>query len=101
MTVRFKAIEYHSVHLHKEYGVDDNVLEENDISVERFKEIITHMKDNMFGEEPKGEPPTDEETDLVYDIIHSYSDVIDSEEDWFSDRKGGYDIDYELIEDDE
>ena len=87
--VKFKQIEYHQVHLYKDMAVDEEDIVREGLTVERFKEIM------------KGEDHTDEESDIYHEILFGWAEVQDSEEDWFSDRKGGYDIDYEIIEEDD
>ena len=93
--IKLKKIEYHSVHSHFTYEIDEESAAETFGSVDRFKEIISHLGDDWGGPEKIGNPPTDEEDDKLMDFLgeHDY----EREEDYFSDRKGGYDITYEIM----
>jgi hypothetical protein len=44
--------------------------------------------------EPMGEEATEEEMDAVWEITHNYD--YDREDDWWTDRKGGYDITFDF-----
>ena len=44
-----------------------------------------------------GAPPTDEENEKFMEFIIDY-DYDDREDDWFSDRKGYTDVEYEILE---
>ena len=91
--MKFVKIEYHQVHSHFNYDIPEEDIIENFGSVERFKEIASHMTSNDWNE-PEGEEPTDEESDNFLDFINNYD--YDRDDDWFSDRKGGYDVAYEV-----
>ena len=67
-----KKIEYHSVHSHLTYDID-----EADIVAE-------------FGSVEEFEKHYEEESDDFYEFVSSYDYV--REDDWISDRKGGYDV---------
>jgi len=96
-TVDFKQIEYHQMTIYKTMSVGTDWIEENGLTVERFKEILSHQSSvGWSASEPYGDEPTDEESDIFMEIVWS-ADCIDSEEDLWTDRKGGYEIDYELI----
>jgi hypothetical protein len=71
-----KKIEYHSVHSHLTYDID-----EADIVVE-------------FGSVEEFEKHYEEESDDFYEFVSSYD--YDREDDWFSDRKGGYDVEWSI-----
>ena len=75
------------------YDIPDEAIEEAFGSIQRFKEIISH---NTSGWEcdPEGEEPTDEESDIFYDFFADYD--YDLEDDIWTDRKGGYEVSYEL-----
>ena len=64
-------------------------------SIQRFKEIVSHNT-NGWDNEPEGEEPTDEESDLFYDFFADYD--YELEDDIWTDRKGGYETNYELGE---
>ena len=74
--MRIKKIEYHSVHSHLTYDID-----EADIVVE-------------FGSVEEFEKHYEEESDDFYEFVSSYD--YDREDDWFSDRKGGYDVEWSI-----
>ena len=71
-----KKIEYHSVHSHLTYDID-----EADIVAE-------------FGSVEEFEKHFEEESDDFYEFVSSYD--YDREDDWFSDRKGGYDVEWSI-----
>ena len=71
--------------------------------IKRFKEIISHQDKKMFSKlEPQGEKPTDEEFEKFDDFIGEFG-YTDREDDWWTDRKGGYEVTfkYEGEEDDQ
>jgi hypothetical protein len=94
--MQFKKIEYHQVHSHFTYDLPDEDIIETFGSVERLKEIASHMTSNDWNE-PEGDEPTDEETDAFHDFLCNYD--YDRDDDWFTDRKGGYDVGYEVVDD--
>jgi hypothetical protein len=94
--MKFTKIEYHQVHSHFNYDIPEEDIIDTFGSVERFKEIASHLSSNDWNE-PEGEYPTDEETDEFYEFLDGLD--YDREDDWFSDRKGGYDIAYEVGDD--
>ena len=96
-TVEFKQNEYHQMTIYKTMSVDSSWIEEQGLTVDRFKEILSHKGSGFGSPEPYGDEPTDEEDDMFMEVVWG-ADLIDSEEDLWTDRKGGYDIDYELIE---
>jgi len=71
-----KKIEYHSVHSHLTYDIDEADIVDEFGSVEAF------------------EKQTEEESDDFYEFVSSYD--YDREDDWFSDRKGGYDVEWSI-----
>lgn len=97
--MKFKRIEYHTVHSYFTYDIPDEDVIGTFGSVERFKEIASHLSStDDWDAEPFGEYPSDEELDAFVEFPENYN--YDRHDDWFSDRKGGYDISYE-IEDEE
>jgi hypothetical protein len=93
--VNFTVSEWHQVTSNKMYEVDDEQVAEEFGSVERFIEIMSHQEQQMFGGmEPQGEEPTDEEHDLFWDFVNE-SDY-EREDDWWMDRKGGYEVTVKL-----
>jgi len=96
-TVNFKQIEYQQMTIYKDMAVGTEWIEEQGLTVDRFKEILSHQSSGFNAPEPYGEEPTDEEHDMFMEVVWG-ADCMDSEEDLWTDRKGGYEIDYELIE---
>jgi hypothetical protein len=86
-----KKTEWHSVASEFTYNVDDEAIIEEFGSVQRFKEIISHQEQEFRSDlEADGKEPTDEEHDKFWEFLseHDY----DREDDWWTDRKGGYDV---------
>ena len=71
-----KKIEYHSVHSHLTYDIDEADIVDEFGSVEAFEKHF------------------EEESDDFYEFVSSYD--YDREDDWFSDRKGGYDVEWSV-----
>ena len=95
--VAFTVSEWHQVTSNKMYDVDDDEVIEAFGSVERFVEIMSWQEQQMFGGmEPQGEEPTDEEHDMFWEFVNE-SDY-DREDDWWMDRKGGYEVTVKLDE---
>jgi len=93
--VAFTVSEWHQVTSNKMYDVEDEDVIETFGSVERFVEIMSWQEQQMFGGmEPQGEEPTDEEHDMFWDFVNE-SDY-DRDDDWWMDRKGGYEVTVKL-----
>ena len=75
------------------YDIPDEAIKETFGSVERFKEIVSHNSSG-WDVETEGEEPTDAESDLFYDFFADYD--FELEDDIWTDRKGGYEVSYEL-----
>lgn len=89
--MKFSKTEWHQVASEFKYDIDDKDIIEEFGSVQRFKEIISHQDQEYRSNlEPHGEEPTDEESDKFWNFV-SESDY-DREDDWWTDRKGGYDV---------
>lgn len=87
--------EFHQVTSEFTYDIPDDDIIENFGSVERFEEIVSHL--NLgWNAKPNGDEPTDEETDLFNDFMCNYD--YDRYDDWVTDRKGGYEVSYEVGE---
>ena len=69
-----KKVEYHTVHSHFDYDIPD-------------EDIIAE-----FGSVEEFEKHFEEESDEFYEFVMEYG--YDREDDWFSDRKGGYEIEW-------
>lgn len=87
--------EHHQVNSEFTYDIPDKDIIEKFGSVERFQEILSHMGTDW--DVPNGEPPTDEEGDLFIEFFEDYS--YDRYDDWWTDRKGGYDVTFNEGED--
>ena len=98
MSITVQKIEYHQVHLYRECVFEEDELIEEFGSVERFQDIAFAADNEYY--EPDGDPISDEESDKFWDFM-AEQDWDAVEEDWFTDRKGGYEIEYRFPEDDE
>lgn len=96
--MKFIKKEHHQVTSIFTYDIPDDEIIETFGSVERFKEILSHFNESDWDNQVIGEEPTDEENDLFLEFYENYG--YDREDDWWTDRKGGYDVTYE-VEDDE
>lgn len=94
--MKFIKKEYHQMISYFNYDLDEDEIADKFGSVERFLEIASHESSNGTCD---GEEPSDEEIDTFWQFMDE-SDY-DREDDIWTDRKGGYDVDYELDEDDE
>ena len=89
--------EYHQVNSEFTYDIPDEDIIEKFGSIERFQEIVTHMGSEW--DEKIGEPPTDEEYDLLVEFFEDYN--YNRYDDWWTDSKGGYDVTFEINDDNE
>jgi hypothetical protein len=94
--MKFKRIEYHTVHSHFDYHIPDEDIIKEWGSLERFRQVVSHFNGDDWDNEPFGEPPTLDEEELWYVFFDNYD--YDRDDDWFSDRKGGYEITYEVMD---
>lgn len=100
MSVKFTKTEWHQVSSEFTYELEDDDIIEQFGSVERFKEVLSHQDQETFGGmEPEGEEPTEEENDALWEITYNYE--YERYDDWWTDRKGGYDITFNIVEDEE
>ena len=96
--MKFKVTEWHQVALMKTFEIEEEDAIETFGSVQRLKEIISQQEQEMWGGmEPEGEDVTDEESDAFWEWTMN-SDY-DSDEDWWTSRKGGYDVTVRVDED--
>ena len=93
-SMRFKRLEHHSVTSEYIYDLPEQHIIETFGSLKRFEEIISHKNDGSFGNEVTGEPITKEEDTLFWEFFDGYD--YDREDDWWTDRKGGYEVTYEI-----
>lgn len=82
--------EHHQVNSEFTYDIPDEDIIDTFGSVERFRELVSHMGSEY--DTTIGDPPTDEEYDLFIDFFENYD--YDRYDDWWTDRKGGYDVTY-------
>jgi hypothetical protein len=94
--MKFTKVEHHQVNSIFTYDIPEEDIIETFGSVERFKEIASHMTSNDWND-AEGDEPTDEENDAFVEFIENYN--YDREDDWWTDRKGGYDVSYEVGDD--
>ena len=98
--MQFTKTEWHQVSSEFKYDVPDESIIETFGSLERFKEIISHQDQEFNSKlEPIGKEPTDPESDKFWDFV-SDNDY-ERKDDWWTDRKGGYDVTYLYTEDNE
>ena len=98
--MKYKRIEYHQVHSHITYDIPDQDIINAWGSLERFREVLSHKNSTSdWDNEPFGEPPTDDENELWYEFFDNYDH--DRYDDWFTERKGGFDETYEIVDDEE
>lgn len=84
--------EIHTVNSEFTYDIPEEDIIDKFGSIERFQEIVSHNGDGWG--ETIGEPPTDEESDLFVEFFEDYH--YDRYDDWISDRKGGYDVIFQI-----
>lgn len=77
-----KQIEYHQMTSTLTYEFSDEEIIEEFGSLEEFQTAMA------------------EETDEFFEFMHAGHDY-DREDDIWTDRKGGYDVEYEIVEEDE
>ena len=95
--MKFTVTEWHQVALMKTYEIDEETAIEDFGSVQRLKEIISHQNQQMWGGmDPEGEEPTDEESDAFWEW--TWNTDYESEEDWWTSRKGGYEVTVKIDE---
>ena len=76
--MNIKKVEYHTVHSHFDYDIPDEDIIAEFGSVEEFQKHF------------------EEESDEFYEFVMEYG--YDREDDWFSDRKGGYEVEWSYVE---
>ena len=94
-SITVQRVEYHQVHSYMTYEIEEQDIIEEFGSVDRFKDIGFSIDDDFYEPDNPIEP---EEYDKFMDFIAEYD--YDREDDWFTDRKGGYDVEYRFPEED-
>ena len=84
--------EYHQVNSKFTYDIPEIDIANTFGSVTRFQEILTHLGSEW--ENAQGDEPTEEEVEKFYEFIENYD--CDRHDDWWTDRKGGYDVTYKV-----
>ncbi|MEE2820571.1 MAG: hypothetical protein VX915_02335 [Pseudomonadota bacterium] len=90
--VYLKQIEHHREHLHRSMAVGEDQIIGHGLSAQRFDELRTYQSCDLTSG-PMGEEPSELELEAFKSIVFD-AECIDSEQDWFSDRKGGYEISF-------
>jgi hypothetical protein len=89
--MKFSRTEWHQVASEFQCDLPDEEVIKQFGSVQRLKEIISHQEQQWGSEiEPMGEPPTEEENVLLDSILQD----CERYDDWWTDRKGGYEVTY-------
>jgi hypothetical protein len=88
--MRIIKSEWHSVEKRYAIDIDENVINEiyEDATVEEIEEIVRQLKDGELDASTVIEDAWTNDVDLDWDWL--------DEDDWWTDRKGGYDVTYEF-----
>ncbi len=89
--------EHHQVNSECTYEIPDEDIVEKFGSLNRFEEIVSHMGSEW--DEKIGEPPTAKESDLFIEFFEDYN--YNRYDDWWTDLQGGYDVTFQINNDDE
>ena len=89
--MKFSRTDWHQVASIFECDLPDEEVINHFGSVQSLKEIISHQEQQWGSDiEPMGEPPTEEENVLLDSILQD----CERYDDWWTDRKGGYEVTY-------
>ena len=89
--MKFSRTDWHQVASEFQCDLPDEEVINHFGSVQRLKEIISHQEQQWGSDiEPMGEPPTEEENVLLDSILQD----CERYDDWWTDRKGGYEVTY-------
>ena len=82
--------EWHQVEKRYAIDIDENLINEiyEDATVEEVEEIVRQLKDGELEASTIIEDAWTNDVDLDWDWL--------DEDDWWTDRKGGYDVTYEI-----
>ena len=88
--MRIIKSEWHSVEKRYAIDIDENVINEiyEDATVEEIEEIVRQLNDGELDASTVIEDAWTNDVDLDWDWL--------DEDDWWTDRKGGYDVTYEI-----
>ena len=73
-------------------AIEEDQIIGHGLSAQRFDELLTYQSSDLTSE-PMDDEPSEEELQALESIVFE-AECIDSVQDWFSDRKGGYEITY-------
>ena len=85
--------EWHQVEKPYAIDIDENLINEiyEDATVEEVEEIVRQLKDGELEASSVIEDAFTNDVDIDWDWL--------DEDDWWTDRKGGYDVTYEIAND--
>jgi hypothetical protein len=85
--------EWHQVEKRYAIDIDENLINEiyEDATVEEIEEIVRQLKDGELEASSVIEDAFTNSVDIDWDWL--------DEDDWWTDRKGGYDVTYEISND--
>ena len=88
--MRIIKSEWHQVEKRYAIDIDENVINEiyEDATVEEVEEIIRQLKEGELDVSTVIEDASSNDVDFDWDWL--------DEDDWWTDRKGGYDVTYEF-----
>ena len=88
--MRIIKSEWHSVEKRYAIDIDENVINEiyEDATVEEIEEIMRQLKEGELDASTVIEDARSNDIDFDWDWL--------DEDDWWTDRKGGYDVTYEI-----
>ena len=91
--------EWHKVASELEYQLEEKDVIKEFGSVQRFKEILSHQQLSLRSNcrTAVGEKPTEQEDEKFYEYLMEVGHA-ERKDDWWTMRKGGYDITYDLPE---
>lgn len=88
--MRIIKSEWHQVEKRYAIDIDENVINEiyEDATVEEIEEIMRQLKEGELDASTIIEDASSNDVDFDWDWL--------DEDDWWTDRKGGYDVTYEI-----
>ena len=94
--MKFLKKEHHRMTSTFTYEIPDEDIIDSFGSLERFEEIASHLSGDEWTE-TFGDAPSDEESDLFHEFYEGYH--YDREDDVWTEYKGGFDVTFELEND--
>jgi len=88
--MRIIKSEWHQVEKRYAIDIDENIINEiyEDATVEEIEEIMRQLKEGELDASTIIEDASSNDVDFDWDWL--------DEDDWWTDRKGGYDVTYEI-----